>query len=256
MDHEEIADALWSAAQQGRYMPSEWAGRFDLPTGYAVQLAMLRRHVAHGERQSGWKVGLTAAAMRVQQNVHEPCLGYLLQSGEHASGASFATDRLISPGFENELCLTMGRTLRGPGVTLDEVLQAVSHAAPALEIVEVRGPFAGNLALAMADNAQQKAYVSGPAQALTAGNRDLARASVTVALNGQDQETASGSAVMDGGGLLSVLWLANKLAEFGLALEAGMRVMSGSFTRQYPVQRGTRVASTFTPFGTVTASFD
>ncbi len=255
MDHEHIADALWAAMQEGRHMPSEWAGRFDLTSGYAVQLAMLQRRIAGGERHSGWKVGLTAAAMRLQQNVHEPCFGYLLESGEHASGHTYQLDQMISPGFENELCLTMGRTLRGPGITLDDVISSVSHAAPALEVVEVRGPFSGNLPLAMADNAQQKAYVLGAQVALTAHNRDLAQASVTVSLGDQDQETASGSAVMEGGGLLSVVWLANKLAEFGLSLEAGMKVMSGSFTKQYSVQSKTSVTSKFTPFGSVSAHF-
>lgn len=252
---QDIANALWQAMEEGRYMPAEWAGKFSLQQGYEVQLALLRKRLDRGERQAGWKVGLTAEAMRVQQQVHEPCFGYLLESGRHASGQAYRFADLIEPGFENELCLTIGKTLRGPSVTLEDVAAAVTHAAPALEIVEVRGPFAGNLALAMADNAQQKAYVTGPAVALTAANRDLASATVTVQIDGAVSETASGSAVMQGGGLLSVLWLANKLAEFGLALEAGMQVMSGSFTRQYRAQQGMRVQSSFDRFGVVEADF-
>lgn len=255
MNTEEIANALWQALQEGRHMPPEWAGKFPLQQGYEVQLALLRRRLTAGERQTGWKVGLTAEAMRVQQQVHEPCFGYLLESGRHPSGQTYRFADLIEPGFENELCLTVGKTLRGPGVRLEDVTAAVTHAAPALEIVEVRGPFAGNLALAMADNAQQKAYVTGPAVPLTAANRDLASATVTVQVDGTVTETASGSAVMQGGGLLSVLWLANKLAEFGLALEAGMQVMSGSFTRQYRAQQGMRVQSSFDRFGEVAAEF-
>lgn len=255
MDTKNVADALWDAMQEGRHMPAEWSGKLTMQQGYAVQLALLRRRIAAGDRQSGWKVGLTAAAMRIQQQVHEPCFGYLLESGQHASGQTYRFDEMISPGFENELCLTVGKTLRGPGVTLDDAVKAVTHAAPALEIVEIRGPFAGNLPLAMADNAQQKAYVTGPAVLLTAENRDLARATVAVEVNDTLSEKASGSAVMDGGGLLSIVWLANKLAEFDLPLEAGMRVMSGSFTRQYSASRGTRVTSTFAPFGSVKASF-
>lgn len=252
---EAIADALWQAMQEGRYMPPEWAGRFSLQEGFAVQLALLRRQEAAGERHSGWKVGLTAEAMRVQQQVHEPCFGYLLESGAHASSQSYRFDQLTAPGFENELCLTVGKTLRGPGVTLDDAITAVTHAAPALEIVEVRGPFAGNLPLAMADNAQQKAYVTGAEVRLTPDNRDLARATVSVEVDGQACEQATGAAVMGGGGLLSVVWLANKLAEFDLPLAAGMRVMSGSFTRQYAARRGSTVRATFTPFGAVSASF-
>lgn len=255
METENIAAALWAAMQEGRYMPPEWSGKFSLEQGYAIQLSLLRRRLANGERQSGWKVGLTAAAMRTQQRVHEPCFGYLLESGRHASGHSYRLDQLIAPGFENELCLTLGETLTGPGVTLADALRAVSHAAPALEIVEVRGPFAGNLPLAMADNAQQKAYVLGDDVALTPDNGDLARATVSVNVGDLPADNALGSAVMDGGGLLSVVWLANKLAQFGLALEAGTQVMSGSFTRQYSVASATRVATHFDPFGTVEAHF-
>lgn len=248
-------DALWDAMQEGRYMPAEWSGRLTTHEGYAVQLALLRRRMANGERHAGWKVGLTAAAMREQQKVHEPCFGYLLESGWHASGHAFRRDQMISPGFENELCLTLGETLQGPGITLEDAARAVTHAAPALEIVEVRGPFAGNLPLAMADNAQQKAYVTGRDVALTPENCDLARSTVTVTLNDQIGEHAPGSAVMGGGGLLSVVWLANKLAEFGLTLDAGMRVMSGSFTKQYAVSSDMTVTSTFDPFGAVSARF-
>ena len=53
----------------------------------------------------------------------------------------------------------------------------------------------------------------------------------------------------------SIAWLANKLAEFGLALESGMKVMSGSFTRQYLLNPGDRIDATFTPVGTVRAEF-
>jgi 2-keto-4-pentenoate hydratase len=54
----------------------------------------------------------------------------------------------------------------------------------------------------------------------------------------------------------SLIWLAAKLDEFGLALDAGMKVMTGSFTKQYAVARGDVVCSTFTPYGPVQASFE
>jgi 2-keto-4-pentenoate hydratase len=139
---------------------------------------------------------------------------------------------------------------------VEQAAAAVTHAAPALEIVEKRGDFAADLALSMADNAQQKAYVTGPEVALAAANRDLAAASVTVSVNGETRETASGAEVMGQGAILSVQWLANKLAEFGRGLEAGSLVMSGSFTRQYPISQGDRVESRFAPFGAVSAKFD
>jgi 2-keto-4-pentenoate hydratase len=254
MDIEHAADALWSAIERGEHMPADWRGRLSLADAYLVNLAILRRRIARGDAQAGWKVGLTSDAMRAQWGIPEPCLGVLLRSGHRASGARFAFDALIAPGIENELCLTMGDTLRGPGVTADDVRRAIATVEPALEIVEVRGDFSGDLALAMADNAQQKAFVTGTATAFDPSTA-LERATVAVRFGDAVRDRASGAEVM-GSPLNSVAWLANKLAEFGLALEAGSKVMSGSFTRQYAVARGDTVVAAFEPFGKVRASFD
>src|SRR6185369_16380262 len=142
-------------------------------------------------------------------NVHEPVLGFLLQSSEQPSDTRFRYADLIRPGFENELCLTVGTTLRGPGVTEARAAAALSAMAPAFEIIERRGDFAADLNVSLADNAQQRAYVIG-------------------------REVLGTPAA-------SIAWLANKLAEMGLALEAGMKVMSGSFTRQYLLSAGDRI---------------
>lgn len=184
LDIEQTAESLWREMQNRRHMPAEWQKKLTMDQTYAVQLAILRRHVEKGDRQAGWKIGLTAAAMRAQQNVFEPCFGFLLESDHRETGHVFKHEELIDPGFENELCLTIGRDLKGPNITIEDVAAAVSHAAPALEIVERRGNFALDLPLCMADNAQQKAFVTGPSVVLTDSNRDLALASVSVTING------------------------------------------------------------------------
>ena len=53
----------------------------------------------------------------------------------------------------------------------------------------------------------------------------------------------------------SVAWLANKLSQFDRSLEAGMRIMSGSFVKMFPLQAGDRIEARFDPIGTVTARF-
>ena len=68
-------------------------------------------------------------------------------------------------------------------------------------------------------------------------------------------DQAEGKVVMDSGPEESIVWLANKLAEFGLRLEAGMRVMSGSFTKQYALAQGDHIEARFDPFGSVEAEF-
>jgi len=52
-----------------------------------------------------------------------------------------------------------------------------------------------------------------------------------------------------------VMWLANLLAEFGRSLAAGDLVMTGSFTRQYPILRGDTIRSEFAGVGAVEATF-
>ena len=108
MTDDDIAAALEAEIGAGNFMPPAWRGKLDMQHGYRVQLAWLRRRLARGEVQTGWKVGLTAAAMRAQQNVHEPCFGYLLASGYRPSGHVYRFADLIAPGFENELCLRIG----------------------------------------------------------------------------------------------------------------------------------------------------
>jgi 2-keto-4-pentenoate hydratase len=254
MNLEAVEEAIWNAAQRGIYYPAEWRGKLSLDDGYRVQLAHLTRRLGAGERQAGWKVGLTAPAIQHQFGVHEPVFGFLLDSGARSSGVVFRYDELIRPGFENELCLTVRTTLRGPGVTLEAARDAIGAVAPALEIVETRGDLSGELALALADNAQQKAFVTGRTTARPSAGFDLGAATVEVFVNGRSLERADGTAVL-GDPAAAVAWLANKLAEFGWGLEAGMRVMSGSFTRQYPLAAGDWVEARFEPFGVVEAEF-
>jgi 2-keto-4-pentenoate hydratase len=250
---ERAIDAFWACARGRTAPPAAWTNRLSREQAYRVQLGVLARHVAAGERHAGWKVGLTSKAMQLQQKVHEPVLGFLLASGERPSGTRFAYEDLINPGFENELCLTMGQTLRGPGVTSAQAQAALAAMAPAFEIIEKRGDFAADLNVSLADNAQQRAYVTGAAVPVPAGF-DLATVTLELSVNGGAPDRATGAEVL-GTPAASIAWLANKLAELGLALEAGMKVMSGSFTRQYPLARGDRIEATFTPLGPVRAEF-
>ena len=254
MDIDYAADTLWAGIKEKNHMPADWFGKLTLPQAYAVQLNILKRRIAEGDTHVGWKVGLTSAAMRKQQNVSEPCLGYLMGSGHFHSGFKFKHASLIRPGIENELCLTLGRSLHGPNVSFDEALAAISTVVPALELVEVRGDFSSDIPLSMADNAQNYGFITGkPVDYNLAVAFD--QTTVDVDFNGTLVQTASGAEVM-GNPAYSLIWLAGKLAEFDLTLEAGMKVMSGSFTKQFAVAAGDIVTSHFSDFGLVEATFE
>jgi 2-keto-4-pentenoate hydratase len=54
-----------------------------------------------------------------------------------------------------------------------------------------------------------------------------------------------------GNPLSSVIWLARKLTEFGRGIRAGDLIMSGSFTRQFPIEPGDQVRVDFAGVGAV-----
>lgn len=242
-------DSFWNAAQHGDYFPPDWYDKLDLDAAYRIQLGLIERRCALGEQQVGWKVGLTAPAIQQQFGFHEPVFGCILHRDE--SGRVFRGDELIKPGFEPELCLRMGRDLTGT-VTAEAARDAIDMVYPALEIIETRGPFTEQIAVALADNAQQKTVVLGAGVALWP---DLAldRVTASVTINGAIVATGQGNAVL-GNPVNSVVWLAGKLREYGRMLKAGEIIMSGSFTRQFPIARGDRIHVDFAGIGAVETS--
>ena len=255
MDLQQAMDMIWEAHQRGVYCPPEMKGKLTMDEAYRVQLGFLDRRQKGGERQAGWKVGLTAESIRKQVGYREPIFGVLLVSGNKPSGSSLTVGELITPCFESELCLTVGQSLKGPHVTLAQARDAICAAAPAFELVERRMAFADDPPLAIADNAQQKFFITGTALSPLPAGIALRDAWVEVFINGGSVASAGGDAVM-GDHAASVAWLANKLSQFGRSLEAGMRIMSGSFVQMFPIQAGDRIEARFDPIGTVTAQFE
>lgn len=71
-----------------------------------------------------------------------------------------------------------------------------------------------------------------------------------------DAPAGSGTGVeVLGDPLNSVAFMANKLAEFGGALEPGMLLMTGSITGSIPLGPGDRVDVEFTRLGSVSLRF-
>ena len=177
--------------------------------------------------------------------------GCLLADGELASGHVFHAKELIAPGFENELCIVMGGDL-APTATPADVSASVARVHPAFEIIETRGDLTRQLALALADNAQQKGFVLGPAVE-RAALPELDRVTVSVRINGAETATGDGSAVL--GPPVQFGGLARRQARaIRRAGKSRRLIMSGSFTRQFPLAKGDRIEADFAGIGTVTAS--
>ncbi|MGH7004294.1 MAG: 2-keto-4-pentenoate hydratase, partial [Alphaproteobacteria bacterium] len=252
----QAVEDFWAARQPGGRYPIEYKAKLSQADAYRINLALLERHAARGEQQAGWKVGLTAEAIRKQFGMAEPLFACLFKHGRWQSGGTWPLKAMNGPGFENELCLVIGERLAGPGVTPERATRAIKGVAPAMEIIETRGPSSLDGMMPMiADNGQQFAFVTGTEVAFDPKVHDLGKASVEIYLDGAFQEKAFGVEVMGSSPLASIAWLANKLAEFRRALEPGQVVMTGSFTKQYKLDRPLRAEARFAPFGSAVATF-
>src|SRR5512134_1765169 len=223
MTTEQTVEALWAHQQRGDVFPAEWRGKLDMDEAYRMQLGILERKLARGERQAGWKVGLTADSMREMLGGKEPVFGYLLESGIIASGDAFRFAELRTPMVENEILVTLKQDLSGPNATPEAAARGIATIAPAFEIVEMRGAdMRVDMALAITDNVAQRAFVHSTAIPYS-GKLDFGDVRATVRINGEVKANPLGREVIDNQ-LRTVAWLAKALHRYGRKLQAGQRI--------------------------------
>jgi 2-keto-4-pentenoate hydratase len=222
---------------------------------YRVQHALVAKKVEQGAAIVGWKIGATNTSIQVQLGLDEPVYGHLLSDRQIPSGGHISLSKGIHPRIECEIAFQMETELAGPGVSELDVLQATAAVLPALEINDPRTIDwqVGKLEV-IADNGLGAGFVVGdPFSDLTKIN--LGEIGVVFLRNGREFARAKGEVIM-GDPLRAVVWLANKLSERGLALEAGQIILSGSLTPIAPVETGDVYEASFDHLGSVDVVFD
>ena len=207
---------------------------------YLVQTAWNDIQLGRGERVVGRKIGLTSRAMQEQLGVNEPDFGTLWASRYFpATGgrAAVPSGIFLQPRVEGEIAFLIGRRLKGPDVTVQDVLAATEAVAPAIEVVDSRiRDWRITLADTIADNASFGAFTVG-AWSRAMLQRDLRLVGMVLTRNGVETVEGVGAAAL-GHPARCVAWLANKLAEFGVELQPGDIVLSGALARALPVRGG------------------
>jgi 2-keto-4-pentenoate hydratase len=227
---------------------------FDIEDAYAVQLAGIADRLAAGETVKGHKVGLTSVAMQRQFGVEEPDYGHLLAGMLVPDGAQVRADAYCQPRIEPEIGFVLADPLRGPGVSVADVLAATAFVTPALELIDSRiVDWRITLADTVADNASSAAVVLGGSR-LPLDGLDLRLVGVVMRCNGEVVGTGAGGAVL-GNPVTAVAWLVNKLAEFDAGLAAGEVVLPGSCTAAVPVGAGDVISAEFDGLGGVSVEF-
>jgi len=253
---EAIADILDTARQNRTAIPKVTLTypELTIPDGYAIQRELCRRRLAEGASISGYKMGLTSPAKMKQMGVTSPIYGVLFAATQVVSGNTVLVQELIHPMTEPEVAFRLGKTLRGPECTVEQVLAATDALYPAIEIIDSRYQrYEFDLPSVIADNTSAGRFVIGATGVSTAGI-NLTALGVVLEKNGEVVAQGNSAAVL-GNPALSVAQLANMLAEEGRELPRGSIIMSGGITAAVAVQPGDRVVCRVDSLGTASVSF-
>lgn len=252
-----FADELYRALRERRTVAPlrDRASRLEIDDAYAISLGILERRLRDGERVVGKKIGVTSKAVQDMLGVHQPDFGFLTDRMWIANGGTVRiADGLIQPRAEAEIALILKSGLKGPGVTPADVLAATESIAACFEIVDSRIE-SWNIRIVdtVADNASCGVFVLGDAR-VDPRPLDLAALQVKVRKNGQPLSEGVGAAVQ-GSPLASVAWLANTLGRYGVSLDAGEVILSGSLVPLEPAQPGDRFEMDLEGVGSASVAF-
>ncbi|HZL30533.1 MAG TPA: fumarylacetoacetate hydrolase family protein [Pseudolabrys sp.] len=227
--------------------------KIELEDSYAISAEVAKRKIDAGARLIGHKVGLTSKAMQRSSMIDEPDYGYILDDQIIGDGAKVAHANYCKPRVEVELAFIMGKRLKGPGVGLADVLRATEYVIPAMEIVDARLQDPRRIVDTVADN--------GAAAGIAMGGRpvgpmdvDLRWVGGIMYKNSEIEETGLAAGVL-GHPALGVAWLANKICQYGHALEPGHIVLAGSFTRVVFAAKGDTIHADYGPLGGIAIQF-
>jgi 2-oxo-hept-3-ene-1,7-dioate hydratase len=260
--HAALARELHESERTRTQIP-QFSRRFPgmaIEDSYAIQRVWMDLKRAEGRSVIGHKIGLTSRAMQLASQITEPDYGTLLDDMLVRDGAELEAARFIVPRFEVEFAFILARPLRGPGVTVFDVLNATDYVVPALELIDARIEQFDRETKAprkvldtISDNAANAAIVLG-SRPVKPDAVDLRWAGALLFKNGVIEESGLGAAVL-GHPANGVAWLANKLALHGEGLQAGEIVLGGSFTRPVPCAAGDVFHADYGVLGSISVRF-
>ncbi len=260
--HQILAERLWNAQISG--VPCEPLTQthpdITLADAYEIQSINLNRRMneqglfGRKARLVGRKIGITSEAVQKWLNCTEPDFGALLDDMAVGDGERADISKLLQPRVEGEIAFVLKKSLVGPGITAAQVIAATDFILPAIEIVDSRvKDWKFKLPDTIADNASSGMFVLGSRPVLLDAV-DLRTIGMTLRKNGSVVSTGAGAACM-GNPVNAVVWLANKLGEFGQQLNPGQVLLSGALGPVSPVVAGDYVTAEIGRMGSVSVSF-
>ncbi len=231
--------------------PVSLRGDADIEDAYAIGGYVTELKVAAGRIVKGHKVGLTSKPMRAMFDAREPDYGTIVDDMFIDEGSIISRARMNRPLVEIELAFVLGDDLGGADTTPVDVMRATEFVVPSIEIVDGRFTTGSTdpLVDSIADAASCGSIIIGanPVSLLDIDPRQVAGA---LYVDGEVEMSGTAAAVM-GNPVNAVAWLARKLAEFDVTMEAGHTVLSGSFIAAVPIEGTAAYVADFGPLGQI-----
>ncbi|WP_408898021.1 2-keto-4-pentenoate hydratase [Nocardioides sp. R1-1] len=249
--YDELARVLDEATRTGEAVPQLSDGRaLDLADAYAIQRAGIALREQRGERVAGAKLGFTSRAKAAQMGVSDVIIGTLTDT--MAATGTLDLTRSIHPRVEPEVAFLLGSDV-DPGAPDADLAAAVTHVAPALEVIDSRyRDFRFSLADVVADNTSASAYVVGEWVPVADVRARLDLAALPVVLHVDGVEAARGStADILGDPWAALPALQRMAARHGQPLRRGGVLLAGAATAAVPLQAGVLVTATVAGLGAV-----
>ena len=161
---QDVAATLRAARAKGEPVtaPTKTWPALDADAAFEVQRINVGEAVTNGDRVVGYKLGNIAKVMQDAFGSTNPTTDPLLAGTFAYEGTTLARERFIEPFVELEPAFVLRDSLRGPNVTVADVITAIDYAIPAVEIIDSR---VQNWAIALpdtlADNGSTGAVILG-----------------------------------------------------------------------------------------------
>ncbi len=221
---------------------------------YAVQLAQIHQKINAGAKVKGLKIGLTSKAMQEMLNVYTPDYGFILDTMLYDESDALSPESFIQPKVEFEIAFVFDKELKGPNITVQDVIGATAYVVPAVEVIDSRiADWNIKFEDTVADNGSSAGAILGEKHTSLKDIKDITNIPMIVKKNGEFLDESTSAAVL-GNPLNAVVWLVNEVSEYGISIEPGMFVLSGALSKAVPFEAGDKFEADFSVLGKVSVN--
>jgi 2-keto-4-pentenoate hydratase len=230
------------------------AGILTVPEAYDLQIQVALLRIQRGEVLACHKVGCTSEAIQKQLGLNEPVWAHLFARELRQTGTVIDCSQYECLAIEGEFAFRMAEDIPSRTWLLENRTRAIAAFFPVIElhnyVFRAQPPTTKEL---VANNAINVGAVLPAEETRVRDVADLAGDAITIFRN-EETVAAASAAEIDAGPFAALLWLADRLRDFGLQLKRGQIVLAGSPLHLFPVHAGERIAVRCRRLGSVECS--